>query len=169
MNQEDKKEQPRFSGREFFPKKINNDEVETADFRERPDLELEKSPEKTTERQSEVLDNEDDSPEIAQKIAPVTAVPVISANERERAIESIMANGLEDLFLGLSPDKQLEFKKNGEETAEKINKLLDQAKVKIKKIVDLLKKWLSFLPGAGKFFIEQEAKIRADKITELRK
>ena len=37
------------------------------------------------------------------------------------------------------------------------------------KIIDVIKKWLSIIPGINKFFLEQEAKIKTDKIMELKK
>lgn len=87
---------------------------------------------------------------------------------RERKIEKIMEDGLADIFLNLEPDKQNEFKIKGEQTANDINKLLNQVKVKANKIIELIKKWLSLIPGVNRFFIEQEAKIKTDKIMKLR-
>ncbi len=93
---------------------------------------------------------------------------LISAQkEREKQIENILESGLEEIYLRMSPEKQQKFKAVGEQTAQEINKLLDSAKVKVKQIIDLIKKWLSLIPGVNKFFLEQEAKIKADKIMEL--
>jgi hypothetical protein len=56
----------------------------------------------------------------------------------------------------------------GEETVEKINSLLDKTKIKIGKIINLIKKWLKIIPGINQFFLEQEAKIKTDKIINLK-
>ena len=56
----------------------------------------------------------------------------------------------------------------GEETASKIAQLLEAAKVKTRKIFDLIVKWLRIIPGINRFFLEQEAKIKADKILRLK-
>ncbi len=88
--------------------------------------------------------------------------------QREKQIESILANGLADLYIKMPADKQQEFKLAGEQTAHKINSLLDQAKVKIKEIIDLIRKWLLIIPGVNKFFLEQEAKIKADEVMRLK-
>jgi len=83
-------------------------------------------------------------------------------------IEEILASGLEDLYANLPAAKKKEFKEKGEETAGKIYFLLQKTKVKVKKIIKLIKNWLKIIPGVNKFFLEQEAKIKADKIMELK-
>ena len=90
-----------------------------------------------------------------------------SLKERQQEIENILAEDLEDIYLNMSPAKQAEFKLAGEEVAGKINDLLARAKVKVKAVIDLIKKWLSLIPGINKFFLEQEAKIKTDKILQL--
>lgn len=89
--------------------------------------------------------------------------------QRAQEIDQILALGLNNIFLSLSPQKQEEFKKKGEETVFKINNLLDKAKVNIEKIVKLIRNWLKIIPGVNKFFLEQEAKIKADNIIKLKK
>ena len=84
-------------------------------------------------------------------------------------IESIMETDLGDAFQALTPLQQQEFKLKGEETANLIRQLLEQTKVKVKKIFALLIAWLKFLPGIDRFFLEQEAKIKADQIIALSK
>lgn len=82
-------------------------------------------------------------------------------------IEHIMEADLADAFRALTPLQQQEFKLKGEQTANKIRELLQQTKVKVKKIFALLVAWLRFLPGIDRFFLEQEAKIKADQIIAL--
>jgi len=87
---------------------------------------------------------------------------------REKEIEKTLESGLEDIYMNMPEEKRLEFKKVGEETAGKINKLLEQTRVNAKKIVNLIKKWLLLIPGINKFFLEQEAKIKTDRIMKLK-
>lgn len=82
-------------------------------------------------------------------------------------IENILADGLGDIYNNMEIQLKAEFKTRGEETAAKIELLLSQAKVKIKKIVILLKAWLKMIPSINKYFLEQEAKIKADKLIAL--
>lgn len=84
-------------------------------------------------------------------------------------IENILSQGMENIYDGLSPEKQFEFKKKGDETALKISLLLQKTKVKVKNIIKLIKDWLKIIPGINKFFLEQEAKIKADKLLNLKK
>ena len=144
---------------------------------EKPSLasqpEKEKTPENMAERQFEAVsikETEAKSLERAgETVAPVAA-PVKSAQQvREEQIDQILADGLEGAFLSLPPDKQATFKAEGEITAKKINSLLSQTKVKLRQIVSLIRRWLSLIPGVNKFFLEQEAKIKADKIIKLKK
>jgi hypothetical protein len=97
------------------------------------------------------------------------AVPVApAAKDRVLSeIEAVMAEDLTELFLKLSPEAQREFKAKGEETAGKIKQLLEQAKINVKVIFELVKKWLKSIPGVNHFFLEQEAKIKTDKILAL--
>lgn len=87
---------------------------------------------------------------------------------REEAIDKILSEGLNDIFLSMTPAKQKEFQVKGEETVKKINVLLGEAKVKVNKIIDLIKKWLKIIPGVNKFFLEQETKLKVDKIMNIK-
>lgn len=84
------------------------------------------------------------------------------------AIDTILSEGLNDIYLKMKPTDQANFKKKGEETVLKIAALLSQTKVKVGKIVELIRRWLRLVPGINKFFLEQEAKIKADKIIRLK-
>ena len=87
---------------------------------------------------------------------------------REDAIDKILADGLGDIFLKMSPVQQKEFQIKGEETVKKINLLLNEARVSVSKIVELIKKWLKLIPGVNKFFLEQETKLKVDKIIKMK-
>lgn len=115
---------------------------------------------------------------VAEEIKPIkkvatngfTPIPSISDSQRKQfdAIDNILSEGLGEVFLKMKPEEQKIFKKKGEETVNKINELLNQAKVKINKIVSLIRQWLSMVSGINKFFLEQEVKIKSDKILRLK-
>jgi|EPASupsiteSAE347_1022098.scaffolds.fasta_scaffold03283_7 hypothetical protein len=88
--------------------------------------------------------------------------------QQAAAIDNILSEGLNEVFLKMNPDEQAVFKKTGEETVIKISKLLMETKVKVNKIVALIRKWLQLIPGVNKFFLEQEVKIKADKIMRIK-
>ncbi|MCK5416131.1 hypothetical protein KAI92_01745 [Candidatus Parcubacteria bacterium] len=89
--------------------------------------------------------------------------------EQVKKIELILANGIEEFYREMDDRKKQEFKRVGEETAKKINKIMQSANFKVNKIIDLIKKWLKVIPGVNKFFVEQEAKIKADQIIKSNK
>jgi len=97
---------------------------------------------------------------------PIPKIPNLK-DEVTVKIEKIMEDGLGDAFSRLSPIAQQEFKIKGEQTANKINELLRATHIKVKKIFRLIVEWLRILPGVNRFFLEQEAKIKTDKIIEL--
>ena len=99
---------------------------------------------------------------------PVTPVALSYQAQRAQAIDNILAEGLNEVFMKMNPAQQQEFKKHGEETVRKINALLDKTKVKASKIIDLIRSWLKLIPGVNRFFLEQEAKIKADKIIRIK-
>jgi hypothetical protein len=88
--------------------------------------------------------------------------------QRSAAIDDILSAGLNEVFLKMDAKKQQEFKKQGEITVIKINLLLNRTQVKINKIIDLIRAWLKLIPGVSRFFLEQETKIKADKIIKIK-
>ncbi|HOY56135.1 MAG TPA: hypothetical protein PLH37_01805 [bacterium] len=84
------------------------------------------------------------------------------------AIEDILEENLADLYVSLSPTEQINFKRKGDETAGKIIDLLATTQATFKKIFNFILTWLKTIPGVNKFFLEQEAKIKADKIMQLK-
>lgn len=84
-------------------------------------------------------------------------------------IEKIMEEHFADAYAALPEVKKQEFKLKGEETAYTIRQLLNKTRIKIKKVFHLILEWLLLLPGINRFYLEQEAKIKADKIMALKK
>ena len=140
------------------------------------DVELEAVPEVATEQVIETAPEQaattgGSSAPVAEPVAvvaPIEAIPVPEKTEEQKAVEGILSEGLEDLYSNLPDNRKAEFKVKGEETATKINILLQGVKVQVGKVVDLIKTWLSMIPGVNKFFLEQESKIKADKLLEYK-
>lgn len=102
-------------------------------------------------------------------VSAPTSDATVQKDELMVQIEDILEEGLGDLYEGMPEYLQIEFKKKGEETAFKIRKLLEASKVKVKKILHLILDWLKMIPGVNKFFLEQESKIKTDKIIRLKR
>lgn len=100
----------------------------------------------------------------------VPQVPQTQSAEARRAaeIDIILSDGLNEVFLKMNTSQQSQFKKAGEEAVTKINLLLSETKVKVNKIVEIIRKWLRLIPSVNKFFLEQEVKIKADKIFKIK-
>ena len=97
------------------------------------------------------------------------AIPAPAKTEEQKKVESILSDGLADLYTQLPENRREEFKQKGEATASQIVILMQSAKVKVGKVVELIKGWLSMIPGVNKFFLEQESKIKADRLLEYKK
>ncbi|MFZ4648652.1 MAG: hypothetical protein ACOYMB_03410 [Patescibacteria group bacterium] len=132
-----------------------------------------KSPENSAEQAGSQGAKEDEQNLTTEQIGEIRrkSRPVIktAAQQREEAIDRILSDGLGDIFVKLPPNKQQEFKVEGEKTVKKINELIEKGKLSLDFLAKLIKKWLSIIPGVNKFFLEQDAKIKADKIMEINK
>ncbi len=112
---------------------------------------------------------EQDTPQPRRPIIkPRPAVPLPVKDAVMVKIEKIMEEGLNDSYQRLSPVAKQEFKLKGEQAASQIRELLKSSHIKIKKILRLILDWLRILPGVNHFFLEQEAKIKTDKIIALK-
>ena len=108
---------------------------------------------------------------VQEKLRPTIPQSDSSNSQVKRAqeIDKVLSDGLHDIFLKMNNQEQVAFKKAGEETVAQIDVLLSETKLRINKIIDLIKKWLKMIPGVNKFFLEQEAKIKTDKIIKIKK
>ena len=103
-------------------------------------------------------------------VLPASSLSVagVQLKQRQKQVEKVLEKNLEKIYSELPYDKKKEFKIIGKQTAVKINLLLNKTKIKIKNIINLIKKWLMIIPGISKYFIEQEAKIKADEIVKMK-
>ena len=149
-------------------------EVSTESQKEIPEINLEQhleQPEKTLDDLTEEI-KEAKEGKTGEGIGVTAPQKIASQLPYFSDIEEILEDGLAEAFNQLSPAKQQEFKTKGEETTKNITELLNSSKEKIsqlsKKIYNLIINWLKVIPGANKFFLEQEAKIKTDKILALK-
>lgn len=130
------------------------------------------TPENKTEITPSIREKENEvkAAPIVSQINEKVQAPAVSSYQQQRAkeIDTILSEGLNEIFLKMKPEDQKVFKKKGEETVVKINELLNHTKVKINKIIELVRKWLLLVTGINKFFLEQEVKLKTDKIIRLK-
>lgn len=104
---------------------------------------------------------------VSEMIGSAVATPALVVATKDPLtlkIETILEADLTDLYLAMNPKDQKVFKKKGEETLSKIRQLLEKTTVSAKKIFRLIAEWLKVIPGINRFFLEQEAKIKTDRI-----
>jgi len=82
-------------------------------------------------------------------------------------IENALAQDLGDIYTNMEPSLKLRFKQKGEEVAAKIETMVATGKIRTKQIVNWIKEWLKMIPGINRFFLEQEAKIKTDRILAM--
>lgn len=118
-----------------------------------------------TEDPEEAAQMQDEAAKDAAMVATRTAPAVHHHEDKlEEEIEDILEEDLKDIYKEMSPQTQKKFREEGEETVSKIREVTRKPKVNSKKIFHLIKKWLRIIPGVNRFFLEQEAKIKTDKI-----
>lgn len=101
-------------------------------------------------------------------VTPQTSAVYDVKSETLKKIETILEEGLEDIFYSLTAPQQGMIKREGEHTARLVEEILSNAKATAVKIFNLIRHWLEFIPGVSKLFLEQEAKIKTDKILKIK-
>ncbi len=119
-------------------------------------------------REAVLQELQNSSISLAEKSVSDAAASVYDHGQNQvQEIECILEEGLRELYLNMPHEIQPSFKKKGEETAEKIIGLIrENTKNIIWKIIKLISEWLRMIPNVKEYFVEQEAKIKADKILE---
>ncbi len=110
------------------------------------------------------------APEVQAAVSANPTAPLVTAEPKDELtaeIEDVLSEDLGDLYKTLSGEKKREFKAEGEKTAGIIRKMIAHGKFHGHRILGLIVKWLKLIPGVNKFFLEQESKIKVDKIMML--
>jgi len=132
------------------------------------------SPEKSQETAPKAQPKEPAQKQVvAQPAKQSTKQPVApevrpEKSETLRKIEHILQEDMGEIYAEMPPDKKVEFKQEGEAAAKEIEGMLFKVSVHSKKILKLLLHWLKIIPGVNKFFLSQEAKLKADEIMKVK-
>lgn len=95
------------------------------------------------------------------------AEPMIEKDELVIEVEKILEDGVGAFYDSLPPEAKPIFRARGEAVAREIAEMVRTLKIHVKRIVILITDWLKSIPGVNKYFLEQEAKIKADRIVQL--
>lgn len=149
-----------------------------------PEISPQPSPEAQTVKGEQTIEKQEEHPSQPEEAVEFSVAPtpkqsaavssmdapsrtVMKKSEELQAIEEILEEDLEEAYWQMPPKMRQQFKKHGEDTAKKIERMLRSVHLNILKVLRLLQKWLSLIPHINSFFLEQEAKIKADKIIAL--
>ncbi len=94
-------------------------------------------------------------------------VPPVKKDEDVIEVEKILEDGLAPMFVQLPESAKEKFKEKGEITSHEIAGMVKKLQVDIKRVLHLIRDWLLTIPKVNKFFLEQDAKIKTDRILEL--
>ena len=136
-----------------------------------PQKKIEKAPE--TPKAPEAPETTTKTVQKITKILPITEEQkekaALGKDEELVMIENILSEDIRDLYSQLPQLKQRTFQQKGEEAALKIKVMLKKTRVRANEIFELIKNWLKMLPKISAYFLEQEAKIKTDKVLEMKK
>lgn len=104
-------------------------------------------------------------PQVPAGQAPTPAIEAKSVQFKR--IESVLEEDLGQLYFQMDEAHRKMFREEGEKTARAIDQLVSGAKATAQKILYLIQRWLRLIPGINKFFLEQEAKIKTDKMIAI--
>jgi len=108
-------------------------------------------------------------PAPAPVLTPVAApapAPVPKDPEQMR-IERRLEEGLLDIYLALESGVRAKFKQAGETVAQELRGALGTKKMTPRFALKLIVGWLRIIPKINKFFLEQEAKIKTDRVLQI--
>jgi hypothetical protein len=127
--------------------------------------------EQSAERRDDFLHTEEEQlpslPEESTSSTSASASPRTEKDPVVAEVEKILEDGLGPYFSSLPPEAQPVFKKKGEEVAAQLSEMVRTFRFNVRRALQLISDWLKTIPGVNKLFLEQEAKIKTDRILAL--
>ncbi|MFH1713487.1 MAG: hypothetical protein ABH896_04895 [Candidatus Jacksonbacteria bacterium] len=153
-------------------------EVEDMEMKGEPEGEVIRQVIEKERRQEQIQESEDFAEKLHQTPSTVSQRVLKASDHSQQTalsqksefllqVENILSGGLGDIYNQMEPSIKQRFKNKGEEVARRIERMVAEGKTKVSKIIAWIKEWLKLIPGVNKFFLEQEAKIKADKIISM--
>lgn len=101
--------------------------------------------------------------------APEVIVETAPPDEVMTEVEKILEDGLGNFVETMPKDAQERFLAKGREVSTSIATMVRSFKVELRSVMHLVREWLMTIPGINRYFLEQEAKIKTDRIIKLAK
>lgn len=126
---------------------------------------------RTAERPAEDFSSQGaPEPSVTPASVPLNESPAApSADPTVASIETILSEDIFEHYQAMPPDAQAKFQKKGEEAVSRLAVMVEGTVIKAKEVLLIVVGWLKLIPGVNKYFLEQESKIKTDKIMELHK
>ena len=105
---------------------------------------------------------------VEQRVAVAEAVPVAAAPQDPVTVDvtKILEDGLGEYYQAMPDAARERFQKKGKEVSVELAKRVRTFRVVVKDVLRLVYDWLKTIPSVNKFFLEQEAKIKTDRILQ---
>jgi hypothetical protein len=82
-------------------------------------------------------------------------------------VEDVLEEGLADTYKSMAPGLQRKFRAEGERVAGELAGIIRSLKLNVSRVLKLITGWLKIIPGVNRFFLDQEAKLKTDRIMAL--
>ncbi|OGG87590.1 hypothetical protein A3B87_00530 [Candidatus Kuenenbacteria bacterium RIFCSPHIGHO2_02_FULL_39_13] len=92
---------------------------------------------------------------------------VVLKSKQLKEIELVLQEDLETIYFKMDEAQRRMFREEGERVAREIEAIIHTGRAIAVKVLEIIKRWLKLIPGVNKFFLEQEAKIKTDKIIKI--
>lgn len=126
-----------------------------------PEVNVESEPSAPVKKEAPAVIQES----VRQTMAPAGAAATLAQKDKVlKEVEDILAADLGAIYANLPDVKKAMFRQKGEEVAQTIRQMFVSGKVKVHAILEAIRNWLRLIPGINKFFLEQEAKIKTDRV-----
>lgn len=109
---------------------------------------------------------------VVAEAAPQAQVAVVEAappDEVMTEVEKILEDGLGNFVETMPEDARQRFLAKGREVSTSIAVMVRSFKVELRSVIHLVREWLMTIPSVNRYFLEQEAKIKTDRIITLAK
>ena len=108
---------------------------------------------------------------VSSEDAPVElqtlAVPLVQDDVVMMGIQAILRDNLGEATAAMPEEAKTRFWAKAQEIGVVVADMVRQYKVEVKRVLHLLVEWLHTIPGVNKFFLEQEAKLKTDRILQF--
>lgn len=100
----------------------------------------------------------------ATQTFPIPSETAPSKDDITQEVEKILEDGLKEYFQQMPHEAKEKFRAKGFEISTQIATMVRHFQVRAAQVLRLIREWLLTIPGVNKFFLEQEAKIKTDRI-----